>query len=577
LIAISLHFATKHSRLLDSPSADAYGLYLVHYNFVVRLQYALLDAALFAAIKAAIVFGGTLVLSWIAALAVQRIPFGAQLIGARDERSQRRNRLARRARATKIRYARDAYVLRHRGRRPGKIAMMRLRAVIVLLAMLFATLLLATQLLATLAVPARAAERAVVLDIDGAIGPAVADYVMRELRAATPGDVGVVVLRMNTPGGLDTSMRQIITAILASPVPVVTYVAPSGARAASAGTYIAYASAIAAMAPGTNIGAATPVALGGPMLPGGGAEQKQSQQNKADESGDTETRKIVNDAIAYIRSLATLNGRNADWAADAVRSAVSLPAADALSLHVVDVIADDVPDLLRQIDGRTVKVAGKPERLATAGLDVTTVPPDWRTELLALVTNPNVAFILLLIGVYGLILEFFNPGAVAPGLIGIISLFVALYALALLPVNYAGAALVLIGIGLMIAEAHIGAFGAIGVGGVAAFVIGALMMFPSRAPGFALSYAVVVGTAICSAALFLLALAVLLRSRKRPVVTGREALIGAAGEAVSWQGGEGRVRVKGEIWLARADTPLAVGTHVKVLDRDGLVLRVQPL
>jgi membrane-bound serine protease (ClpP class) len=447
--------------------------------------------------------------------------------------------------------------------------MMRLRAVIVLLAKLLATLLLAT-----LAVPARAAERAVVLDIDGAIGPAVADYVVRELHSATPGAVGVIVLRMNTPGGLDTSMRQIISAMLASPVPVVTYVAPSGARAASAGTYIAYASALAAMAPGTNIGAATPVQLGGPMLPGGGGEQKQSQQNKTDESGDTETRKVVNDATAYIRSLAALNGRNADWAADAVRSAVSLPAADALSLHVIDVIADDVADLLRQIDGRTVKVAGKPLRLATAGLDVVTVPPDWRTELLALVTNPNVAFILLLIGVYGLILEFFNPGAVAPGLIGAISLFVALYALALLPINYAGAALVIIGIGLMIAEAHIGA---IGVGGVAAFVIGSLMMFPSRAPGFALSYAVVIGTAICSAALFLVALAVLLRSRKRPVVTGGEALIGAAGEAVFWQGGEGRVRVKGEIWLARADAPLAVGSHVKVLDRDGLVLRVQPL
>src|ERR1700733_5045960 len=210
-------------------------------------------------------------------------------------------------------------MLRHRGRRPGKIAMMRLRAVIVLLAKLLATQLLATQLLATLAVPTRAAERALVLDVDGVIGPAVADYVVRELHNATPNQVAVVVLRMNTPGGLDTSMRQIISAILASPVPVISYVAPSGARAASAGTYIAYASALAAMAPGTNIGAATPVALGGPMLPGGSAEQKQSQQNKTDESGDTETRKVINDAISYIRSLAALNGGNADWSADAVR------------------------------------------------------------------------------------------------------------------------------------------------------------------------------------------------------------------------------------------------------------------
>ena len=210
---------------------------------------------------------------------------------------------------------------------------------------------------------------------------------------------------MNTPGGLDTSMRQIIGAILSSPMPVVTYVAPSGARAASAGTYIAYASAIAAMAPGTNIGAATPVAARRPAAARRSAEQKHRRTRPA-RSGDTETRKAVNDAIAYIRSLAALNGRNADWAADAVRSAASLPAAEALSLHVIDVIADDVPDLLRQIDGRTVKVAGKPERLATAGLEVATVPPDWRTELLALVTNPNVAFILLLIGVYGLIFEF---------------------------------------------------------------------------------------------------------------------------------------------------------------------------
>jgi len=428
------------------------------------------------------------------------------------------------------------------------------------------------------AASASAAERAVILDIDGAIGPAIADYVVREVRAAAPSDVGLIVLRINTPGGLDSSMREIDTAILASRVPVAAFVAPSGARAASAGTYIAYASAIAAMAPGTNIGAATPIQLGGnPLGLGGGSEQKQQQQDKTAEPADTETRKVVNDAVAYIRSLAAVNGRNADWAADAVRSAVSLPAAEALALHVIDAVAVDVPDLLRQIDGRTATVAGKPERLATAGLAVVAVPPDWRTELLGLVTNPNVAFILMLIGIYGLILEFFNPGAVAPGLVGTISLLVALYALALIPINYAGAALVLIGIGLMIAETHIGAFGAIGVGGIAAFVIGALMMFPSRAPGFALSGAVVTGTAIGSAALLLLALAALLRSRKRPVVTGTEALIGATGETVSWQGDEGRVRVKGEIWRARAAAPLADGSRIKVVSRDGLVLLVESI
>jgi len=422
---------------------------------------------------------------------------------------------------------------------------------------------------------AAAADRAIVLEIDGAIGPPLADYIVRELTAARADETRLIILRMNTPGGLDSSMRKIISTILASPAPVATYVAPNGARAASAGTYIAYASAIAAMAPGTNIGAATPIQLGGnPLFPSDQKSQKDQKDAKPGEPADTETRKIINDAVAYIRSLAALNGRNADWATDAVRSAASLPASEALALHVIDVIADDVPDLLRKIDGREVTIAGKPQRLATAGLDIVVRPPDWQTELLMLVTNPNVAFILMLIGVYGLILEFFNPGAVAPGLIGAISLLVALYALAFMPINYAGAALVLLGVALMIAEVHIGAFGALGVGGIAAFVIGAVMMFPAHAPGFTLSGGVIAGTALGTAALFLLALAALLR-RKRPVATGHEALIGAEGETVTWQDGEGRVRVKGEIWLARAAAPLAAGSRVKIVGRDGLVLHVE--
>jgi membrane-bound serine protease (ClpP class) len=431
---------------------------------------------------------------------------------------------------------------------------------------------------------AGAAQQAVVLQIDGAIGPAVADYVVRELRGIRPADTRLIVLRMNTPGGLDTSMRDIIRAILASPVPVATYVAPSGARAASAGTYIAYASAIAAMAPGTNLGAATPVHLGAPGLPGGTPQQPAGQKDK-DKSGekstsstepaDAETRKAVNDAIAYIRGLAELNGRNAEWAAEAVRSAVSLPASEALKLHVIDVIADDIPDLLRKIDGRTVKVAGKAERLATADLEVVTAAPDWRTELLAVITDPNVAFMLMLLGVYGLIFEFLNPGAVAPGLVGSISLLVALYALNLLPINYAGAALVLLGIGLMVAEAHIGSFGVIGVAGIVAFVIGALLMFPSGAPGFTLSFSVVAAATIMTAALFLLVLTMLLRSRRRPVVTGKEGLLGAEGETVAWDGAEGRVRVNGEIWRARAPRPLPAGARIRVIDREGLVLVVE--
>src|SRR5579885_1531573 len=424
---------------------------------------------------------------------------------------------------------------------------------------------------------AQSQRRAVVLEIDGAIGPAIADYIADAIAEAGAQDAGVIVLRMDTPGGLASSMRRIVSAILASHVPVVSYVAPSGARAASAGTYIAYASAVAAMAPGTNIGAATPVQIGGGLLPG---ERKKEDEKKSDaaanEPGDAETRKLINDSVAYIRSLAELHGRNADWGEQAVRSAASLTASAALKLNVIDVIADDIPDLLRKIDGRTVTAGGKAARLETAGLQVVTVKPDWRTELMAIITNPNVAFLLMLAGIYGLIFEFMSPGSMLPGTVGGICLLLALYALNLLPINYAGAALVLLGIGLLVAEVHIGTFGVIGVGGVIAFAIGAFMMFHIGVPGFEVSLTVVVGATVATAVLFFLVIGMLLRSRKRPVVTGKEALLGAEGETVSWRQEEGSVRVLGEIWRARAAQPLAPGSRIKVVNRDGLVLIVEP-
>lgn len=430
-----------------------------------------------------------------------------------------------------------------------------------------------------------AGRRAVVLEVDGAISPAVADYVVSELKAVSPDDTGLVVLRMDTPGGLDTSMRDIIRAMLASPVPIAVYVAPGGARAASAGTYIAYAGAVSAMAPGTNLGAATPIQLGGTPLPGDKTDRPDSEADDKPRAGgarsrppqDTGTRKAVNDAVAYIRGLAELHGRNADWAAEAVRESVSLSSSEALKLKVIDVIADDLPDLLRKIDGRTVIVAGKSERLATAGLEVVTVSPDWRVRLLSVITNPNVAYLLLLLGVYGLIFELSSPGAVLPGLIGTISFLTALYALNVLPVDYAGVALLLLGVALMVAEAFIGSFGVIGAAGIVAFAIGSIITFRSFDEGFGLSLSVVVAAAIASAALLILALGLLVRSRRNRVITGSEAMIGAEGEAVEWQGETGKIRIMGEIWNARAARPVQPGARIKVVARQDLVLTIEPM
>jgi membrane-bound serine protease (ClpP class) len=443
--------------------------------------------------------------------------------------------------------------------------------------------LVAAIAVAALVIPppsARAGESgklAVTISIDGAIGPATASYVKEALAKAAERRAELVILRINTPGGLVTSMREIIADVLASSVPVIGYVAPSGAHAASAGTYILYATHIAAMAPATNLGAATPVQIGGP-LPGmpSGKPDANDKDAKDAKPKDALGEKATNDAVALIRGLAELHGHNADWAEKAVREAASLSANAALQEHVIDIVARDPADLLRQVDGRSVEVAGQKRQLATKDLVIEAIDPGWASRFLAVITDPNVALILLLIGVYGLIFEFASPGAVAPGVVGTICLLLGLYALNLLPINYAGAALVLLGIGLMVAEAHIGAFGLLGVGGIIAFLIGAIMMFPTDVPGFQLSPAVIAGAASASAALFLLAIALLLRSRRRAVITGKEALLGAEGEAVSWDGREGRIRVSGEIWRARAASPLASGTRVKVVGRDGLVLVVEP-
>lgn len=432
---------------------------------------------------------------------------------------------------------------------------------------------------------------ALLLEVRGAIGPASRDFILRGLAQARSRHAAVAILKLDTPGGLDSSMRDIIQAILVSPVPVLGYVAPEGARAASAGTYILYACHVAAMAPATNLGAATPVRIGGlPLLdrpprddrpadssspkPDGSPATAPDAESTPAAAGDME-RKRVNDARAYIRSLAQLRGRNADWAGQAVTEAASLSAQDALQKGVIDLIAVDAPDLLRQANGRWVEIADGKRPLATQGLTIEILVPDGRDRVLGMIAHPLVAYVLLLVGIYGLIFELANPGMALPGVLGGICLLLALFAFQVLPVNITGLALLLLGLAFMVAEAFAPSFGALGLGGVAAFVAGSLLLWDETGPGYEIPLALILGFALASAAILIGLAALALRQRRRPAVSGAEALLGATITVVGDD--SNRAWIHGESWRIRADRPLRRGERVRVAGRDGLTLWVYPL
>jgi membrane-bound serine protease (ClpP class) len=438
--------------------------------------------------------------------------------------------------------------------------------------------LLAASVLLVSAIAARADGTVVVLEIKGGIGVATAEYILSGIEHAESSAAELIIINMDTPGGLMAPMRDIVQAILGSSVPVATYVTPAGARADSAGTYILLASHIAAMTPTTHLGAATPVSLTGDDATPAESDDEETEDDVETESpsGTAMERKVLNDAIAYIRSLAERYGRNAEWAEKAVRDAETLTAREALEQNVVDFIADDRADLLRQVDGYEVEADFELVTLATSDVVIEEYEPNWRIKILSAIANPEIVLLLGLIGLYGLMYEGWNPGAIVPGVVGIICLLLAAYALQVLPVNYAGLALIIVGVALMTAEAFAPSFGALGLGGIVAFVFGAIMMFDSGIPGFGISIAFVVTLAAIFALLFIWLMSYLLKLRRRGAVSGKDSIVGGIGTAMQNFNGEGKVWLEGEAWAARSSVAIEKDQRVVVHALAGLVLEVEP-
>ncbi|MFT5881246.1 MAG: membrane-bound serine protease (ClpP class) [Moritella sp.] len=416
-----------------------------------------------------------------------------------------------------------------------------------------------------------------VLEIKGAIGPAVSHYLIKEINQANSTDhVPMVIITIDTPGGLVSSLRDINQVILNSNIPIACLVHPQGARAASAGTYILYACHVAAMATATTLGAATPVSIGNPLP----TEKKPAEQDDEPESPPSQSameKKVLNDSIAYIRSLAQLRGRNVEWAELAVKEAATLTATEALDKNVIDLIVDSPQQLISKLDGQQITVKKQQQLLTLTNARLDYHQPDWRSNFIGTITNPNIAYILMLIGIYGILLEFYSPGIGIAGISGGISLFIALYAFQLLPLDYAGLGLLLLGIALLVTESMNPSFGIFGLGGIIAFVLGSIFLFDSDLPQFQISLQLIAAVAVTSLLLFIFVFSYLWNIRKNKVVSGKEAMVGSEVTIDDDFSGQGYVEFKGERWAACSELPLSVGQTAYVTDVDGLNLILSPV
>jgi membrane-bound serine protease (ClpP class) len=448
---------------------------------------------------------------------------------------------------------------------------------------------------------------AVRIVVDGPISPVTADYIERGIQESVDSGAALLILQLDTPGGLMTSTRQIVKALLNAEVPVAVHVAPPGARAASAGVFITMASHVAAMAPGTNIGAAHPVNIGGgnPFAPKedepekektGKEEKKEKDEGRSAEGEDKEkdedtkeaekderalddesimAQKIINDTVAFARSIAEKQGRNADWAERAVRESVSVTEKEALELNVIDIVAEGDDELLQAMDGRTVNVSGEEVTLTVADASITELPMGWRHRILMALSDPNVAYILMMLGIYGLFFELANPGVILPGVLGGIFLILAFFSFQVLPINYAGILLILVAVILFMLEVKVVSYGMLSVGGIVSLFLGSIMLFESAEPYYRLSGALVIGVTAFTALFFVVGLGLAVRAQRKKPTTGMEGLVGEKGVVTVALKPEGKIKVHGEIWTATSSETLSKGTSVRVLAAEGMILKVE--